>query len=290
MNIRQLQTLHAIGQLGSFAAAGDKLGLTHSAISIQMQQLEQTLGISLFDRGTKPATLTEPGIRISVITSEIIEKLDNIKQVASGAEVIDSITIGIIPTCVHFLLPRILSALQQTFPELQVKVKSGLSGELSTAIIHGDIDFALLSSPSVEIPELHITEIAREPFEVIAPPSTFGLKTDEDLVRSMPFISFNNRTWVGQHIAAKLQQRGIRIHNSLEIDSLEAIENLVANGFGVSIVPGRLHASSVNTHLFRVPFGNPVETRILVLAQHRNRPQSSLNQSIRHIFLELPKI
>ncbi|MFT5503644.1 MAG: DNA-binding transcriptional LysR family regulator, partial [Gammaproteobacteria bacterium] len=156
MNIRQLQTLHTIGLLGSFAAAGDKLGLTHSAISIQMQQLEQHLGISLFDRSSKPATLTDPAIRIIQIVADIIEKMDNIKQIAAGAEVIGSITIGIIPTCVHFLLPRILSALRQAFPDLNVKVKSGLSSDLATSIVHGDIDFALLSSPSVEIPELQI--------------------------------------------------------------------------------------------------------------------------------------
>ena len=62
------------------------------------------------------------------------------------------------------------------------------------------------------------------------------------MLRSLPYIAFNKHTWVGQHIAAKLQQRGIHIQASIEIDSLEAIENLVADGFGVSIVPLRLHA------------------------------------------------
>ena len=105
----------------------------------------------------------------------------------------------------------------------------------------------------------------------------------------MPYIAFNRRTWVGQHIAAKLQQRGIHVSESIEIDSLEAIENLVADGFGVSIVPRRLHARLEPGKLLQIPFGNPVDTRQLTLIQHMNKPLSRFDTAIKSIFLDLPK-
>jgi DNA-binding transcriptional LysR family regulator len=93
---------------------------------------------------------------------------------------------------------------------------------------------------------------------------------------------------VGQHIAAKLQQRGIHITPSIEIDSLEAIENLVVDGFGVSVVPLRLHANPEQEKLVKIPFGNPVDTRQLTLIRHFSKPLSGIDSAIKAIFQGLP--
>jgi len=288
MNLRQLRSLVTILQKGSFAAAGDQVGLSHSAVSVQMRLLEDSLDVQLFDRRSRPVSLTITGERIANIAGDVLDKLELIKQVASGTETLASISIGFIPTSVHHLLPRVLEALRETFPELQVRVKSGLSGELAAAVVRRELDYALLTTPVVEFPELDITAVASEPFYVIGPVNQSATRSDVELVSSMPYIAFNKRTWVGQHIAVKLQQRGIHVNESIEIDSLEAIENLVAEGFGVSIVPLRLHATMDTRKLVQIPFGNPVDTRQLVLVQHVMRPKSRLDQAIKRIFTDLP--
>ena len=288
MKLRQLRSLSAVKKLGSFAAAGNQIGLSHAAISVQMQQLENSLGVELFDRSHRPVVLTAAGMRIAGIADDVEQKLEHIRQVALGTEAQSSVSIGFIPTCVQNLLPRVLNQLRQEFPELQVKVKSGLSGELSAAIVARELDYALLTTPSIEIPELEILEIGSEPLYVIGPLSHAGLESDAALVRALPYIAFNKRTWVGQHIAARLQQRGIHVTESIEIDSLEAIENLVANGFGVSIVPQRLHTEFDRRKLIPIPFGNPVEVRQLALVQHANRSISQIDRAVHRIFQQLP--
>ncbi|MDH3760088.1 MAG: LysR family transcriptional regulator [Gammaproteobacteria bacterium] len=288
MNLRQLRSIATILQQGSFAAAGDRIGLSQSAISVQMQQLESSLGAELFDRSSRPVTLTPEGVRIANIAGDVLARLEIIKQVASGSEALESIAIGFIPTTVQNLLPRVLESLREAFPTLQVRVKSGLSGELATAVARRELDYALLTTPVVEIPDLDITTIAREPFYVIAPANRADIKTDGELLRSMPYIAFSRHTWVGQHIAAKLQQRGIHIRESIEIDSLEAIENLVAKGFGVSIVPRRLHARINTENIVQMPFGTPVDTRELALVRHVSRPRTSFDLALKKIFSELP--
>jgi DNA-binding transcriptional LysR family regulator len=289
MNLRQLRSLATIRDSGSFTAAGGLIGLGQAAISVQMQRLEQELGVDLFDRSSRPVALTAEGLRIAQLASEVLDKVEQIKLEASGAQTSGSVSIGFIPTSVHNLLPRVLDALRREFPELQVSVKSGLSGELAAAVMRRELDYALLTAPLVEMPELEITAIASEPFYVIGPAS-LEPATDAELLRSMPYIAFNKRTWVGQHIAARLQQRGIHPHESIEIDSLEAIENLVADGFGVSIVPRRLHAVLDPQKLVQIPFGQPVDTRQLALVQHINRPLSRFDLAIKSIFLKLPLI
>jgi len=287
MNLRQLRSLATILDRGSFVAAGERIGLSQAAISVQMRQLETTLGVDLFDRSSRPVALTAEGVRIARLAGEVLDKIANIKLEASGAKISGSVSIGFIPTCVHNLLPRVLEALRQQFPELQVSVKSGLSGELSAAVVRRELDYALLTAPVVEIPELDITAIASEPYYVIAP-AKVRVNTDTELLRSMPYIAFNKSTWVGQHIAARLQQRGIHLTESIEIDSLEAIENLVADGFGVSIVPRRLHAILDSEKLVQVPFGNPIDTRQLALIQPFGKPISRFDTAIKTIFRELP--
>ncbi len=289
MNLRQLRTLVSIMQTGSFAASGDRIGLSHAAISIQMRQLEASLGVRLFDRSSRPVALTADGVRAARLATEVLDKIENIKQELSAAGTSGSVSIGFIPTSVPNLLPRVLDALRKQFPQLQVSVKSGLSSELAAAVVRRELDYALLTTPVVEIPDLDITAIASEPFYVIGPATQIGVESDADLLRSMPYIAFNKRTWVGQHIAAKLQQRGIHVTESIEIDSLEAIENLVADGFGVSIVPLRLHADMDKEKLVQVPFGNPIDTRQLALVQHIRKPLSRFDTAIKSIFHDLPK-
>jgi len=289
MNLRQLRTLTTILEHGSFAAAGDHIGLSHAAVSVQMNQLETALAAELFDRSSRPVTLTADGMRIAQLAGEVLDKVENLRLEASGAKTSGAVSIGFIPTCVHHLLPRVLEALRKSFPDLQVSVKSGLSSELAAAVVRRELDFALVTTPLAEIPELDISAIASEPFYVIGPAGT-AVESDASLLRSLPYIAFNKRTWVGQHIAAKLQQRGIHIQATIEIDSLEAIENLVADGFGVSIVPLRLHADAQSHKLVRIPFGNPVDTRQLTLIRHIGKPQSRLDSAIKTIFLDLPKV
>jgi len=287
MNLRQLRTLATILECGSFGAAGDKIGLSHAAISVQMNQLETSLAAELFDRSRRPVGLTADGVRIAQLAGEVLDKVEALRLDASGTKTSGSVSIGIIPTCVQYLLPRVLQSMREGFPDLQVNVVSGLSGELAAAVVRRELDYALLTTPIVEIPELDVTPIASEPFHVIGPAGATA-ESDADLLRSLPYIAFNKRTWVGQHIAAKLQQRGIHIQASIEIDSLEAIENLVAEGFGVSIVPQRLHAPPQPQKLTRIAFGTPADTRQLTLIRHLAKPQSRLDSAIKATFLDLP--
>lgn len=287
MKLRQLHTLTTILDQGSFAAAGDRIGLSHAAVSVQMNQLESSLEVELFDRSSRPVSLTADGVRIAQLAAEVLGKVENLRLEASGEKTTGSVSIGFIPTCVHHLLPRMLEAMRQTFPDLQVNVKSGLSGELAAAVVGRELDYALVTTPLVEMPELDITPIATEPFFVIGPAGS-DFESDAALLRSLPYIAFNKRTWVGQHIAARLQQRGIHIEPSIEIDSLEAIENLVAGGFGASIVPLRLHASLHADTLVRIPFGDPVDTRQLTLIHNLARPLSRFDKAIKTMFLDLP--
>ena len=284
MNIQQLRTLSAFLEHGSFSETGNQVGLSHSAVSVQMQQLETELNVEIFDRHSRPPTITPMGAEIAKLALGILDEIEKIRMFAAGENLAGSITIGFVPKTLQTLLPRVLKELRQNYPQLKVNVKSAISDELATMIRHQELDFAVLTAPTVEIPDIEIATIAAEPLYVIAPKSQIGINSDANLARSMPFIFFEKKTWLGQQIVISLQARGIFVDELMELDSFDVIEDLVLDGFGVSIVPQRLLSTPLSPDLVKLPFSNPQEVRRLVLARHINNQKTELYNFI-HTYL-----
>ncbi|HEY4191493.1 MAG TPA: LysR family transcriptional regulator [Mesorhizobium sp.] len=286
MNIRQLRTLSEFVDQGSFASTGDRVGLSPSAISIQMSRLEEDLGVALFDRGTRPPTLTAEGLAITKLAREMIELEAKIKRIARG-DLVKVVTIGFVPTTLTKILPEIVGQLRDTYADLQINIKSGLSGELAAAVLRYEMDFALITAPLGDSLELSVCEIVREPLFAVGPLSLGHIETDAELITALPFIFFNKRAWLGQKIAAELQARAIFPHEGMEVDSLDTIEHLVSQGFGVSVVPQRLLASPLSERLNCVPFGSPQQARSLALIEHAKRRKTDLDDAVVSIFKSL---
>lgn len=287
MNIRQLRTLSEFVNQRSFVSTGDRVGLSPSAVSIQMIRLEEDLGVQLFDRTTRPPTLTGEGLAIAKLAREMIELEAKIKRIARGDDLDKAVTIGFVPTALTLILPQIVGQLRQAYPTLQINTRSGLSEDLMVAVLRHDMDFALITAPLRSSLDLSVLEIVREPLFAVGPLSLGHVKTDAELIMALPFISFNKRTWLGQKIAIEMHARAIFPREGMEVDSLDTIEQLVSQGFGVSVIPQRLLAASLSDRLNCVPFGTPQQTRNLALIHHANRRNTDLDTAIASIFSAL---
>ncbi|UYV38074.1 LysR family transcriptional regulator [Rhodobacteraceae bacterium D3-12] len=280
MNLRQLRTITAFLETQSFAAAGGTVGLSPSAVSIQMKELEAHLGAQLFDRSSRPPTLTAEGIAVANAARKALAEIEKIRIAASGEELPAQISIGFVPTNLQEILPRFLTDFRNAFPSIQLLIKSGLSGELANKVLAREIDFALVTSPRIAHEELEVTSIAEEPTYVIGPKSLANIETDRERLLALPYIAFNKRAWLGQRVAARLQSRGINVHEEMELDALDAMERLVAYGHGVSIVPQRLLAPPLEQNLSTIPFCTPSLVRQLVLIQNRRGRRSEVDLRI----------
>ena len=264
MNLKQLRTLSAILEKNSFAAAADEVALSQSAISLQIRTLEEEFGARLFDRSTRPATLTATGRATALAAQKALKMIERVERIGSGQQHRNQISFGIVPTETQHLLPVVLRQLQRRQPNTRIKVKSGLSGYLALQVLNLELDFAILTAPVTPLPELQVQELMTEPLFVIAPRHVHA-RSDADLLQSRPFIAFENMTWMGHQVSARLQSRGLKVNEIMEIDSLDAIEQLVAEGFGVSVVPQRILAPPLYERLTVLPFCQPQESRRLVV-------------------------
>ncbi len=260
MDIRHLVTLCTVVETGSFVAAGKKLGLSQSAVSLQIKSLENELGVYLFDRSSRPPTPSARGQVLAEQSQKIIELMEEVKRTTTDQLVRGKLTIGAVFTTLSSFMPAALSSLRREHPHLQLDVRSGGSANLADKLLRGELDIVICTKPDVVHHGLIWHHIAKEPFVVIAPIHAQG-ETDVDLLTSNPFIWFNRKTWAGRHIEQELNRRKINVAANMEIDALDAISSLVGAGLGVSIVPVCNGARPFSPRLRSVPFGDPVFCR-----------------------------
>jgi DNA-binding transcriptional LysR family regulator len=260
MNIKQLKTLLAAVETGSFAAAGERVGLSPSAVSLQIKAMEEELGVALFDRIRRPPVPTARGRALADHAIKTLTLFEAAPAVARGELVRETLEIGAVPTALASFLPAGLKRLQARFPGVKIDVRSAGSAALAETLAGGRLDLVVCTRPPTPIPGLEWHAIAVEPFVVLAPAQAEGRDWKELLAR-YPFIWFNRKTWAGRGIETELAGQGMTVQASMEVDSLEAIVNMVGAGLGVSIVPMCKGKRPFSSRLRHLPFGDPVFTR-----------------------------
>lgn len=275
MNLRALRSLVAIVDLRTFAAAAEELGLSQSAISLQIKGLEEDLGITIFDRNRRPPTLTFDGLALIPRARELLQHSDRMVKYFREPTRSTSLSLGAVPTVATGILPATLAALRLARPHLHIRVTTGLSHELARRVTRGELDLALISEPEEPPRGLTWQMVAAEPLMVIVPDEFAGGDPD-DLLTRHPFIRFQRFAWASRLIDGELRRRGISVNVVMELDSLEGISLMVANGLGISIVPQRTLPVPFPDRVHAVPFGSPPLFRNVGIIQREVHPRLHL--------------
>ena len=278
INPKHLASLEAIFVHGSFSAAGEATGRSHSAISLHIKALEEELETVVIDRTARPLALTSDGLALVEQARRFRRVMEDIRAIGQSDRVSGTLSVGIVPTVMSHLAPPALAQVRADHPDLQLEIRTGLSGELARAVQGGDLDAAILTGPDLAPEDLEVWPVTEEPLVVIAPMGTQG-DTDAELLTQHPFIWFSRKTWAGQQIERRLLDRGIRVQAAMEIDSLEAIESLVRHGLGVAIVPDR---PGHGGDLVRVPFCDPQAVRQVVMLTRPRSPKGRMIAALRN--------
>tara|TARA_A100001037_G_scaffold288905_1_gene300099 strand:- start:6566 stop:7453 length:888 start_codon:yes stop_codon:yes gene_type:complete len=268
MQLRQLQTLVAIADTGSFHAAAAKLGLTQAAVSMQMKSLEQSLRLELFERSVRPTRLNNTGLLMLEQAREITSLCDKLLDASPvSSQLTGSIRIGTVPG-MSFILPQTLDNLHQTYRRLQVRVVSDLADELVHQIVQGRLDAAVITQPQDLDGQLLSRPLLSEPLMVIAP-REFAGQSDAELLTGNPYIGFNRKAEVSRLIEQALNQRNIKVDPIMELDTMETFQMMVLHGLGVGILPISSIRERFFDDLYVVPFGSPALQRTISMVQQR---------------------
>lgn len=265
MTIRLLRTLVAIADAKTFSAAADVVHVTHAAVSQQMQTLEADLGLQLFNRKTRTPELTPVAHQIVAKARKLIADYDNlVPSVLADGGLSGIVTLGALRTTLTGLTPQAMAVLKAKYPQIGLHIRPGLTGELLADVERGTLDAAIITKPHLMPIGLTFRAITEEPMQLIA-----ALEEPEDdpitLLSTRPFIRFNRNAVVGTLIDNWILSKRIKVLETMELDSPEAIASMVHANLGVSIVPDVAVKPHERVPVKRISLGPDAPRRVLGL-------------------------
>ncbi len=277
MDIRTLYTLIAIADCGSFAEAGNRIGLSLSAVSMQVRALEEELEIAIFDRSRRPPVLTDAGLALVHRARDLIAHWESMSAALKKGTGAGLLKLGSVHTCASGVLPLALRHLQKQGHGLEVHVTTGLTHDLERAVHHRQLDVAIVTEPEVPRSDLDFLPFVDEQLVVIAHRSVKGAN-DQEVLEQTPYVRFNRLARVGNLVQEEILRRQIVVRSTMEIDNLEGVVAMVANGLGASVVPARGVKNEFPATIRVIPFGSPTVTRRLGILVPKENPRSHLSR------------
>ena len=279
MLIRSLRSYLALHRYGTIVAAAEKVHLSQAAVSVQLKNMEDELGIALFLRTKRSLEFTSAGRQLVPLAEKMVSIYEEMKAIKGGGPIGGFLSLGVINSALGGVLPQLLKEMTQKNPGLEVKIMAGISGELVTQVNRGTLDMAIVTEPPQRFPtNLSVHYLYSEPFALLTPAEVPYQDLVQAFKSSTPYIAFERSTWAGQLIDEFLMKRGVMTKPSMELNSLDAIAALVSQGLGISIVPlirGAAWHASPNLHVVRLPnFERPVS--LITRASHEHDALTAL--------------
>lgn len=253
-SLRTLKSFVAVAQQGSFAAAAARVSLTQAAVSLQMRNLEAELKRTLFDRGGgqggsggRSAQLNAAGQallpwaeRMLALDAQLHEELRGAARRAdpmAGAYRIGAVVSAVAP------LAHAVVALKQAHAGLELKLVSAKSGELAEMVESGALDAAVLvRSAAKPPPRLSWSALYEEPLVLLAHADS-RRRSAAQLLASEPFLRFDRGERTGALVEQALRRLKTPVQDFLELNSIEALAELVRQKVGVALLPRLRRAS-----------------------------------------------
>jgi DNA-binding transcriptional LysR family regulator len=239
MDLRQLAALVAVADRRSFSAAARALHTVQSNVSTHVARLERELGVTLVDRSS--GRLTGEGEVVVARARRVQAELDALlADVASlGAAVSGSARIGVIGTTARWLVPRLLVAMREEHPAVEVVVVEATTTTLGPQVAGGQLDVAVVNLPCSD-PDLAAEPLFEEDLLVLAPRGHPLAGRDRVTLAELadhPLLLEPQGTAFRDDLDAEAARAGVRLRPQAEIDGLRLVASLAFEGFGAAVVP-----------------------------------------------------
>ncbi|MBE7653398.1 hydrogen peroxide-inducible genes activator [Tenacibaculum finnmarkense] len=302
MNIQQFQYVLAVVDSENFETAAEKCFITQSTLSTMIGRLEGEIGIKIFNRKTKPVSITTEGVKIierfRIIDNEI-GQLEDVIQELKG-EMVGELKIGIIPTIAPYLLPLFLQKFAQKFPLVKIIVKEIPTAQIIKSLKNRSLDIGLLALPIADN-ELTEQELYVEPFLV------YDCRAHKTLSK----ISINNldysklwllqeghclRTQVYQICELLNESSKCELNFEFESGSMDSLLRFTKSNKGMTIIPFLASIDFPSEDKKNIlEFKTPIPSRSVGVLTHKffvkKRLANELKKIIQDSVLELlPKI
>jgi LysR family transcriptional regulator, hydrogen peroxide-inducible genes activator len=276
ITLRQLRYLASLARHRHFGRAAEECAVTQPALSMQVRELEREIGTELVERRTGEIALTEIGLEVARRAEHILAATRDLVDFARHRDVLSGeLRLGIIPTLAPYVLPRVLPRLQAAYPRLHLEVRETQTKVLLEELAGGDLDTVMLALP-VDGADMETLHLFDDRF-LLALPAADPLPADRrvaaaDVDERRLILLEEGHCLRDQALAFCATRRDTPA--GLGATSLATVMQMVANGYGVTLVPEV--ATDVEVRDSRVKllrFEEPEPARTIGLAWRRTSPR-----------------
>ncbi len=299
MTLTELRYVVAVAEARHFGRAAERCFVSQPSLSASVKNLEEELGVTLFERGKRGVFLTEAGEQIVVQARRALEEAERVKTVArQGRDPLKGVLrLGIIHTIAPYLLPDLVGALRRSAPEMPLDVEETTTATLDRMLKAGELDAVILALP-YDGPGIDTVPLYEEAFSAVAPAkhalarrkSVAVEELDAGELLLLPVgHCFRDQVLDACHEFSRPPEAG------RQGNSLETLRSMVASGLGVSVLPATaLTPRFANPLVKTVEFSDPRPVRRVALASrhgfHRPAALEKVVSAVRSLDLPVTRL
>ena len=293
MTFESAKLFKDIAQLKSISRGASLNGISQSAASQQIQELERQLGVTLFDRSTRPLAPTQAGKLLFDFCRDVLRReeqfqvqLENLKGLVEGALRVASIySIGLSE------MSRVQEEFAARFPNAQLHVDYLRPDKVYEAVLADQADLGLVSYPSGS-KDLAVIPWREEEMTVAAPPwhplAQKPVLLPADL-NGQDYVGFDEDLMIRRELDRFFREQGIEIHLAMQFDNIQMIKEAVALGSGISILPARtMQAEIAQGRLVSISLHAPELVRPIGIVHRKRKRFNRATQAFLELLLEQP--
>jgi len=275
LTLKQFRYFDALARFGHFGRAAEACAISQPALSMQIKEMEETLGTELFERGARQARLTSFGEEFAKRASDILRSVDELGDLARAAQdrLVGRLRIGIIPTIAPYLLPAIVSNLTRTYSGLDIQLRETLTAKLIRELAEGRLDTAIVALPVSE-PTLAEIPLFTENFVLVRPSEDEGKPApDRERLREMRLLLLEEGHCFRDQALSFCEIGSAHPREILDGSSLSTLVQMVSAGIGVTLIPEMAVAVETRSASVSIArFDPPRPSRTIGMIWRRSSP------------------
>jgi LysR family hydrogen peroxide-inducible transcriptional activator len=278
--LRQLRYLDALARCRHFGRAAEECAVSQPALSMQIRELEENLGVALVERRQGVITLTEAGAEVAARAGSILSATrDLIDSARHGASVLSGkLRLGIIPTLAPYVLPRLLPQLARKYPELRLDLRETQTKSLLSELANGALDAVMLALP-VDPAEIEVVPLFEDRFLLALPADDPLPETSRATIRDVsarPLLLLEEGHCLRDQALTFCAAPRDEVSAGLGATSLATLIQMVASGHGVTLLPEIATDVEIRDQRLKLlRFAEPQPSRTIGLAWRRTSPRKA---------------
>ncbi|MEQ9693835.1 LysR substrate-binding domain-containing protein [Shimia sp. SDUM112013] len=277
LTLRQMRYFEALTRHQHFGRAAEACAISQPALSVQIKEMEEELGLPLFERGARQVRLTAIGEEVAARVQAVLRSVEELDDFARSSRdgLAGRLRLGVIPTIAPYLLPRLIGHLTYHYPQLDLQVRETQTSKLLDALGAGRLDAAILALPVSE-PAFVETPLFDEAFVLVRPEADADKPTpDASSLREMRLLLLEEGHCFRDQALSFCNIQSALPRESLDGSSLTTLVQMVGAGMGVTLIPEMavpVETRSAPVAVARFPAPQP--SRTIGMIWRRSNPMS----------------